>query len=114
MSRIHEALKKAEQQRVSTQGAVPSGVIPLSTGDRSSPFEASNVLLEPSPGNGATPGLSGPFSLDVLLARCPQREWKPEPGAMLFMNGSEHVKGMEEYRTLRSRLYHLREKTPLK
>ena len=33
MSRIHEALKKAEQQRVAGQGALPSGVIPLSTGD---------------------------------------------------------------------------------
>ena len=115
MSRIHEALKKAEQQRAAIQGGVPSGVIPLSTGDRSSPFEESNITLERSAaGNGETQGLAGPFSLDVLLARCQQREWKPDLETMLFMNGSDKVRGMEEYRTLRSRLYHLREKMPLK
>jgi protein-tyrosine kinase len=115
MSRIHEALKKAEQQRAATQGGVPSGVIPLSTGDRISPFEESSIALERSAaGNGETQGHSSPFSLDVLLARCQQREWKPDLETMLFMNGSDNVRGMEEYRTLRSRLYHLREKMPLK
>jgi len=33
---------------------------------------------------------------------------------MLFMNGNDNAKGTEEYRTLRSRLYHIREKMPLK
>jgi capsular exopolysaccharide synthesis family protein len=33
---------------------------------------------------------------------------------MLFMNSDDHAKGTEEYRTLRSRLYHLREKMKLK
>lgn len=114
MSRIHEALKKAEEQRAATQGGVPS-VIPLPTGDRSSPFEESGITLERSAaGTGETPDLSGPFGLDVLLARCPQREWKPDLETMLFMNGSDNARGMEEYRTLRSRLYHLREKMALK
>jgi capsular exopolysaccharide synthesis family protein len=33
---------------------------------------------------------------------------------MLFLNGNDSARGTEEYRTLRSRLYHLREKMPLK
>jgi len=33
---------------------------------------------------------------------------------MLFMNGNDSARGTEEYRTLRSRLYHLREKMSLK
>jgi capsular exopolysaccharide synthesis family protein len=33
---------------------------------------------------------------------------------MLFFNGDETVRGVEEFRTLRSRLYHAREKMPLK
>ena len=33
---------------------------------------------------------------------------------MLFMNGDDSARGTEEFRTLRSRLYHLREKMPLK
>jgi capsular exopolysaccharide synthesis family protein len=32
---------------------------------------------------------------------------------MLFFSGEEHLAGMEEFRTLRSRLYHAREKMPL-
>jgi len=49
-----------------------------------------------------------------LLARCPQLEWKPDLAAGLFMNGNDNARGTEEYRTLRSRLYLLREKMPLK
>jgi len=33
---------------------------------------------------------------------------------MLFMNGNDDARGTEEYRTLRSRLYHIREKMQLK
>ena len=33
---------------------------------------------------------------------------------MLFMNGDDSARGTEEFRTLRSRLYHMREKMPLK
>ena len=54
------------------------------------------------------------FSVDTLLARCPQMEWKPDLGTMLFMNGDDSKQGTEEFRTLRSRLYHLREKMTLK
>ena len=50
----------------------------------------------------------------TLLARSTQLAWSPEPTAMLFMNGDDHARGTEEFRTLRSRLYHLREKMPLK
>lgn len=116
MSRIHEALKKAEQQRAANQGSVQSGVAPVPAGGAAVSFlEEPGVVAPPSaPGNGATASLSGPFSVDVLLARCSQMDWKPDLGTVLFMNGSDHVRGMEEYRTLRSRLYHLREKMPLK
>ena len=60
------------------------------------------------------PALSGPFNVDTLLARCPQMAWKPDMAAMLFMNGDDSARGTEEFRTLRSRLYHLREKMTLK
>jgi len=60
------------------------------------------------------PTFGSPISVDALLARCPQMEWKPDLGTMLFMNGDDSARGTEEYRTLRSRLYHLREKMTLK
>jgi len=60
------------------------------------------------------PAFTSPLSIDTLLARCPQTEWAPDMATMLFMNGDDSVRGTEEFRTLRSRLYHLREKMTLK
>jgi capsular exopolysaccharide synthesis family protein len=60
------------------------------------------------------PAFGSSFSLDTLLARCPQMEWKPDLGSMLFLNGDDSARGTEEFRTLRSRLYHLREKMTLR
>jgi capsular exopolysaccharide synthesis family protein len=55
-----------------------------------------------------------PLSWDLIASSCPQRAWQPTQG-MLFLAGNVHGQvGTEEFRTLRSRLYHLREKRPLK
>lgn len=48
------------------------------------------------------------------MARCPQSEWKPDPDHMLFFQDDESRIGAEEFRTLRSRLYQIREKMALK
>ena len=44
----------------------------------------------------------------------PQVQWSPDEKTMLFFNGDDNARGTEEFRTLRSRLYHAREKMPLK
>jgi len=62
----------------------------------------------------ALPSFANPFSLDALLARCPQLEWAPDAKTMLFFNRDDNARGTEEFRTLRSRLYHTREKMALK
>jgi len=109
MSRIHEALKKAEQERAATNGGAshptfPSTIAPV----------LDQVHERPMIAGHATPSFASPLSLETLLLRCPQRDWKPDTGTMLFMNGNDSVRGTEQYRTLRSRLYHLREKMTLK
>jgi protein-tyrosine kinase len=115
MSRIHEALKKAEQERAATQGSsLPTS---FATTPVAEPpvFDEKAVTLPPAAtANPGTSAFASPFSIDTLLARCAQREWKPEAGTMLFMNGDDSARGTEEFRTLRSRLYHLREKMTLK
>lgn len=116
MSRIHEALKKAEQERAAVRGG--AGQPTFTTAPVADPpaFEEAPTTA-PSPGTmgiGAAPSFGSPFSLETLLARCPQTEWRPDPATMLFMNGDDTVKGTEEYRTLRSRLYHMRERMTLK
>jgi protein-tyrosine kinase len=126
MSRIHEALKKAEEERAAAQAAgTPPPVFTAPMADPAAYEEplsaaalASGALSMPVTGPSAAhlgmPALGSPFSLDTLLARSAQMEWKPEAATNLFMNGDDSARGTEEYRTLRSRLYHLREKMTLK
>jgi capsular exopolysaccharide synthesis family protein len=113
MSRIHEALKKAEQERAALRGgsAQPGFATPAAA-------EPSTPMTEVSEGGvpltSAMPSFASPFSLDALQSRCPQLEWKPDGKTMLFFNGDDDKRGTEEFRTLRSRLYHAREKMTLK
>ncbi len=120
MSRIHEALKKAEQERAANQGGAPvDGEAQASAAydpGPAMPVEGANgdgtvaTSHMPVP-NITAPNLSASFNLD---SRCARYEWKPDPAIMLFQNGDNNMLGTEEYRTLRSRLYHLREKQTLK
>ena len=116
MSRIHEALKKAEQERAATQGSSTSPSFATTpVADPPVFAETPAATLEPlAPAHAGMPAFPGPFSTDTLLARCAQLEWKPDPATMLFLNGDDNARGTEEFRTLRSRLYHLREKMPLR
>ena len=123
MSRIHEALKKAEQERAATQqeaGALASdhsanevgiAVMPAKQGDTEIyPERPSNLNVLPTAEN---PPFSTPFGIEAL-SRCVRQPWVPDEKTMLFFNGDDGVRGTEEFRTLRSRLYHAREKMPLK
>lgn len=121
MSRIHEALKKAEQERAASQGSPvpPSYAAPeveqaRELVDDSPVAVATGIPPAAVPLTSAMPSFASPFSLDAMLARCPQVPWKPEEKTMLFFNGDDNARGTEEFRTLRSRLYHTREKMALK
>jgi len=123
MSRIHEALKKAEQERATAQGGTASGLsgfpMPESTEiAQEAPAAFAAPAAAATPSNHGTqplaPSFGGPFNSDALMARCPQLPWKADTTTMLFLNGNDRATGTEEFRTLRSRLYHLREKKPLR
>jgi capsular exopolysaccharide synthesis family protein len=117
MSRIHEALKRAEQERSASHDVPSQSAIGLVPAPESETFSSagSTVSAEPSISPGREiPSLTSPVSLDKLLSRCPQAEWKPDASTMLFMNENDSAPGTEQYRTLRSRLYHEREKLELK
>jgi protein-tyrosine kinase len=122
MSRIHEALKKAEQERAAAQGgpaesnyappiaAESPGMVPA--GERTvEQFAEASASVPIASG---MPGFASPFSLEALLARCTPQAWNPDVKTMLFFNGDDAARGTEEFRTLRSRLYHAREKMALK
>jgi len=110
MSRIHEALKKAELERgegVST---------PVS--ERPEPAADLHPPETPFREDGTPAGVyrtAGPLSLDSLRQRCVAGDWRPDAKAIVFadVTAQTHPSGAEEFRTLRSRLEHLREKQAL-
>ncbi|HUM04201.1 MAG TPA: CpsD/CapB family tyrosine-protein kinase [Terriglobales bacterium] len=108
MSRIHDALKRAEQERASSLGGHVEPTM--------QPTDLQPVP-QPEPIHSATAVMPAPnsaFSYETLLARCPQARWNPDSRTMLFFQEDQNRKGAEEFRTLRSRLYQIREKLPLK
>jgi protein-tyrosine kinase len=121
MSRIHEALKKAEQERAAALANQPQpSSVPPAAPDATIMPESIPVAVAagaPAPGapfSSAIPSFASPYSLDALLARCPQTRWQPDEKTMLFFTGDDRAHGTEQFRTLRSRLYNTREKVPLK
>jgi protein-tyrosine kinase len=105
MSRIHEALKKAEQERAMSQPGSRLENTPAAV-------EVAEAAAAVTPGLGSiSPGVF--LGGDSLLAQTRQTRWNPDAACMLFFSSEEHVPGMEEFRTLRSRLYQLREKQTL-
>ncbi|MCL6565055.1 MAG: CpsD/CapB family tyrosine-protein kinase [Acidobacteriia bacterium] len=107
MSRIHEALKRAEMERAAQQAQSETSV--------SARFESTAVPFERATPAAEAPATEpAPLTLETLLERCPQGEWHPDPKTMLFLQPHSHSAGTEEFRTLRARLYKVREKHPLK
>ena len=103
MSRIHEALKRAEQDRAAAQGVhAETAQIP-----------AQPTLAGVASPIATVPSLPNQLTFETLLSRCVPCTWSPDKKTMLFYN-SEQGPGTEEFRTLRSRLYQMREKQPLK
>lgn len=132
MSRIHDALKRAEQERATSMGThvepafePPAFEPPAFDQPGTDKFEAQREVQRevqremPMPNlqqsaASVPPGMGAGTTYESLLARCPQAEWNPDPRTMLFFQDDDSRLGAEEFRTLRSRLYQIREKMPLK
>lgn len=115
MSRIHEALKKAEQERASmTSAEVAPNPLESSTeaAARASTL-SSPASLAPRPA-AAPPAPGGYLRFDDLRTRCAHPQWRLDPNANVFYSPDAHLHGAEQFRTLRSRLYQLRGAQPLR
>lgn len=107
MSRIHDALRKAEEERRHQEPGLPHNA-PLqdATGD---PWAVSEAPVASA--NAPETLVVGAAADRVLHAR--KVAWKPKTGDCLPFN-SKQREGTEEFRTLRSRLYQIRERQALK
>ena len=106
MSRIHDALKKAELGRDENfePAAAVGGQVATETALRPDPLISGTV---------ATDASFEPLTLETVRQHCPVSPWHPDPKVVLFSAAKDHGPGTEEFRTLRSRLYQIRENQPL-
>ena len=116
MSRIHEALKKATQERAANpaadNGTLPTDTIPAQM-ERSSSAPA--VLSDLATGAGSfAPLPSGHLRFDDLRARCTHPDWHLDPSVNVFFNAQLSPHAAEQFRTLRTRLYQLRSSQSLR
>jgi protein-tyrosine kinase len=175
MSKVHEALKRAQEERLEGRQAGENPQPPGTTESAESTLQASGVEEEfPSaaisfnskhqtppretPAGRDTPALTGrpPLSrvevnvistpaipkalapplaaehrphtpavgrdprtgqflrFEDLLKSCSEPAWVHDPKTVVFASANEHSSDAEQFRTLRSRLYQLREAAPLK
>jgi protein-tyrosine kinase len=105
MSRIHDALKKAEQER---EAARAEGVPPAADAEQPGSEAAAPA------GPHVVEDLQATHSVEALIARCSQPTWNPEPKIAQLFTSANASAVSEELRTLRSRLYQIRERQPLR
>jgi len=109
MSRIHEALKRAEEERATA----PAPAAPAHTAPPVGSRAIAAVMDPPTTRAGLAERPAPPTTFDLLRDQARRVEWHPDPRSVIFAGGKDHALGSEEMRTLRSRLYKIREQQAL-
>lgn len=110
MSRIHEALKKAEQERDAHRPAGSADHLPATPtmGGAGTPLPADSAFAAVrSVAVTEVPTLQA-------LSRVKVAAWKPDPKVVVAYQGADANTGTEEFRSLRSKLYQSRDSGPLR
>ncbi len=113
MSRIHDALKKAEEEKMQKSPADSPEVQPVAYVADEPTHEAAAATMAPI--SAGQQVVVSPVHAEAALQRCASVEWHPDRRIALFLDANSQVApGMEEFRTLRARLFQMRAKKPLK
>ena len=120
MSRIHEALKRAEQQRTVPLAPVVPGIgSHVATADIAAtdfPTMPPPEITDPLAPSEMDAQLRGAEFLrfDDVWMRCANPGWRLNLERNVFVDPTAPPSVREQFRTLRSRLYQLRDKQPLR
>lgn len=117
MSRIHDALRKAEEERASqpldSRDTRPADLTPMGASIQEDVL--SPILGDADPLVTLEAEKSGDqLTVDILKNKVRKSKWNPNPKTMLFFGAESYALGTEEFRTLRSRLYGFRDMQPLR
>src|SRR6267378_1080618 len=114
MSRIHEALKKAAEERsAQTVNRAASDLVDLSIREEIAEKPPVNRQTEARPriSEKADPGQ---LRFEEFAQRCTHVKWKVDSDVSLYSAHTDNSVGAEKFRTLRSRLYQIASAQPLK
>jgi len=112
MSRIHEALRKAAQERTKHADRIPTELVDLPEKGMPSP-SVMPTIPDPIVPDNLSVGTSGFPQIEQFLARCTHPVWNIEPKLSVFSSESASLEGAERFRTLRSRLLQISVDQPL-
>lgn len=115
MSRIHDALKKAEQERATVPATdVAPPVTTRAIWKESAADVSGDVALPPSYAETMAAPQTDYLRFDDLREHCARVHWQIPAGASVFSDPQLSPHGAEQFRTLRSRLYQMRSNQPLR
>jgi capsular exopolysaccharide synthesis family protein len=97
MSRIHEALKRAEMERSAQAVETP----PVDEQQVSAAVQERDTV--------AAIAADSPLEFEWLKAHCARPQWHLNPNMNLFFDSRVNGDAAEQFRTLRSRLYQIRD-----
>jgi len=117
MSKIYEALKKAQEAK--TQESPVASIQPreeVQIPSAPQEFFATPEREGPQPtSQPAQPGISGKYlRFDDLLKQCAEPVWELDANKIVFSDRHNPHEGAEQFRTLRARLYQMRDVSPVK
>ncbi len=114
MSRIHEALKKAAEERsAQTVNRAASDLVELSVQEEIPGKPPVNGEVHPKP-HGVQKADPGQLRFEEFAKRCTQVKWTVDSDVSVYAAHSNNPVGAEKFRTLRSRLYQIASAQPLK
>jgi len=108
MSRIHEALAKAVRERAPQKTSRASGDLVDIAVNIDIPMVESVVPEKPAELESRHP------NFEQVARDCAKVEWRLDTRASVFLSTSKEKVGAERFRTLRSRLYQIADKRPLR
>jgi len=117
MSRIHEALKRAEREKGKGLAPQVADAPVVATAPPAPPPAGSPLAAAMTAAVAAAPAavpVALPHSVPAPIETCRRTHWQEDVSRLFFLSGSGHAFATEQLRTLRSRLYQFCEAKPLK
>jgi protein-tyrosine kinase len=116
MSRIHDALKKASEERATARAADNGAALPKEPVVEPQDWQASATAgLSSLPAEDNYPRAAPTYlRFEDLQQRCAHPLWQFDANVNVFVNTGLSPQAAEQFRTLRTRLYQLRSGQPLR